>query len=93
MRAKFDIGNKIIINPATRRIPKYILDAIRHNRRRTITARFYDPKSEHMRYYVGNNKIGEDISSHAFRSDELTLAIKRKRGRPKMKRKYRRSNG
>ena len=93
MKPKFEIGNKVIINPATRRTPKYVLDIIRRNRRRTITARFYDPKSEHIRYYVGNNKIGEDISSHAFRSDELTLAIKRKVGRPKMKRKYRRSNG
>lgn len=89
MKPKYNIGDKVIINPDTKRIPQYVLDNIRHNRKRTITARFYDQHSEHTRYYVGSNKIGEDISSHKFRSDELILATKRKQGRPKIKRKYR----
>ena len=89
MKPKFNIGDVVVINPNMKRTPKYILAIIRHNRKRTITARFYDKRSEHMRYYVGSNKMGEDISSHAFRSDELKLAIRRKVGRPRIKRKYR----
>ena len=90
MKPKFDIGDVVVINPNTkRRIPKYILDIIRHNRKRTITAMFYDKRTEHIRYYVGSNKMGEDISFHAFRSDELKLAIRRKVGRPRIRRKYR----
>ena len=93
MKPKFEIGDKVIVNPATRRVPKYILNAIRLNRKRTIISRYYNKHSEHMRYYLGSNQRGEDISSFAFRSDELTLATKRKVGKPKIKRKYKRING
>lgn len=89
MPNKFSIGDKVIIKRRNRRTPKYLTESLRLDHPRTIVATYYDPKAQHLRYYLGTNKRGKaDLSSTHFRAEELKLWIKSTPGRPKTKRKY-----
>lgn len=74
MRSKFKIGDKVKIIRNSR-TPKEILDNIRLDHPRTITAIYYDNLTQHNRYYLGTNKRGilSDITL-SFRSEQLKLA-------------------
>jgi len=91
MPSKFTIGDKVIIKGTDSRTPKYILRDIRLDHPRTIVATFYDTNTQHIRYYLGNNKRGDiDISNVYFRASQLRLWLKGKIGRPRTKRRYKR---
>ncbi len=93
MPNKFTIGDKVLIKRKADRLSKNILDTLRLDNPRTITAMFYDNKTEHTRYYLGTNLRGElDLSSIPFRANQLIKWHKIKwgnsRGRKKTKRRY-----
>lgn len=72
MSNKFVIGDKIIINKDSKRLPVWIRQGIKHfSRIRTIGAIFYYPTQQHTAYYLGTNKRGEDISYYPFRAEML----------------------
>jgi len=86
---KYKIGDKVIVNIHSKRLPVWIRDSIRHNRVRTIVHTYYDSQTQHTRYYLGGNKMGLDFTFQDFRAEEL-IAWKKRRtiGRPRQKRKY-----
>lgn len=91
MANKFKIGDKVIIRRHNDRTPKELLNTVRLDHHRTITAIFYDSKSQHTRYYLGTNKRGNaELQNHPLRASELNLWNKGKVGRPKAKRGYKR---
>lgn len=91
MPNKFAIGDKVIIKKVDARTPKLLLEQLRLDHPRTITATFYDDKTQHTRYYLGINKRGEiDLSHIYFRASQLRLWLKGKIGRPRTKRHYKR---
>lgn len=76
MSNKFSIGDKVVINRKCNRLPLWIRNGLRLDRKRIITAIFYDKKTQHTRYYLGMNRksdIGEDIYSYAFRAEMLKM--------------------
>lgn len=87
MASKFKIGDKVTIRRVDS-MPQYILDNMRLDHPRTITAIYYDKTAQHNRYYLGSNKRGYDISHIPLRASVLNLWIKGKIGRPKTKRTY-----
>jgi hypothetical protein len=89
MSSKFKPGQQVIIIP-NNRTPKELLRSIRLNRKRTITSIFYDYGCQHTLYHLGSNNQGYDFSHYGFRAEELRPFIKRKTGRPRIKRRYRR---
>ena len=89
MSNKFSIGDKVKIRRRYSHTPKYLLEGLRLDHPRTIVATYYDDKAQHTRYYLGINKRGDiDLSATHFRSTQLFLWTKGKRGHPKIKRKY-----
>lgn len=91
MPNKFNIGDKVIIKRMDRRTPAFILDTIRLDHPRTITATFYDNQTQHTRYYLGSNNRGNvDLSYIDFRAEQLKPWQRGNIGRPKKKRRYRR---
>jgi hypothetical protein len=93
MRAKFSVGDKVVVNG---RCPKYILEHIRHNRTRTVTGVYYDDEKQCTFYTLGTNRHANSNDygwAHTFRSYELHAPIKRGVGRPCTKRQYRRNLG
>ena len=91
MPNKFKIGDKVLIKKLDVRTPKYLLENLRLDHHRTITAIFYDEKTQHTRYYLGINKRGDvDLSTVYFRAIQLQIWRKGKIGRPRTKRRYRR---
>lgn len=85
-RAKFNVGDKVILNGRT---TKYAKRLFGRNRARTITRVKYHPELQATVYYLGNNHRGdsEPLSCIPFRSYQLKKASG-KRGRPRLKRKY-----
>ena len=89
---KFAVGDKVVING---RCPKWLVDQIRHNRLRTITAVVYDGQKACCYYSLGCNKLNDaswDIEAYSFRSYMLIHPVKRSAGRPRTKRHYRKLN-
>ena len=91
MKGKFKVGDKVIVWRLNKRTPKYIRDAIRMNRARTIVHIYYDKEKEHNNYHLGSNKSGVDITVYPFRAEELRLAGTQgsQAGRRREKRIYR----
>jgi len=90
MKAKFKVGDRVVVKRLNSRTPKHIRDTIRIDRARTITSVYYDGTTQHTHYYLGNKPGCMDISMYPFRASELRLAT-RKVGKPRReKRKYRR---
>lgn len=81
MRSKFKIADKVVVNKTC---PKYIREPLRMNRVRTIVAIFYDPSTQHNRYYLGTNYRGEAIEDYHFRGSQLERVVKRGIGRPRL---------
>lgn len=96
MPSKFNIGDKVIIkriNNTKPKVSKELLSKLHLRNPRTITATFYDDKTQHTRYYLGTNKMGDiDISFIHFRASQLKLWKRGKIGRPREKRRYRRKS-
>ena len=91
MAAKYKVGNNVVIVRLNKRTPQYIRDAIRTRRKRTVVGVFYDDKTQHTRYYLGGNRIGNDaLSNYSFRAEELSHFKHNKQGRLREKRIYRR---
>jgi hypothetical protein len=89
MPNKFKIGDKVIIKRDNGRTAKELLENLRLDHPRTITAVFYDEKTQHTRYYLGTNKRGDvDLSFLHLRSCELILWDRGRVGRPRAKRRY-----
>lgn len=88
-RAKFNVGDTVQANG---RCPKYILDQIRHNRKRTVVGVYYDPDQKCCHYTLGSNRWGNSMDYgwvYWFRSYQLQKPLKgRKPGRPRQKRRY-----
>ena len=93
-KRKFAVGDKVIING---RCPAYLIDQIRHNRVRTITAVYYDKEHQCCYYSLGGNHQGasDEIDFYnrtfGFRSYMLHRPLDRGVGRPRQKRQYVRS--
>ena len=89
MPNKFTIGDKVTIRRRNNRTPNELLGILRLDHPRTIVATFYDPKTQHTRYYLGNNRRGKvNPSDFHFRASQLKLWNRGKIGRPKTKRHY-----
>jgi len=89
MANKYKIGDKVTIRRHNDRTSRELLDAIRLDHPRTITAIYYDENTQHTRYYLGTNKRGNtELQNHPLRASELILWSKGKIGRPKVKRGY-----
>lgn len=72
MPNKFSIGDKVIINTKSKRLPAWIKTGIkRFYRIRTIGAIFYYPTQQHTAYYLGTNARAPDISHYPFRAEML----------------------
>lgn len=84
----FSIGDKVRVKKANNRTSKVLLGGLRLDHPRTITATYYDPQTQHTRYYLGSNKRGVDLSYVYFRASELCLWRKGRIGRPRVKRHY-----
>ena len=83
MTTKFEVKDQVIVNCYSKRLPRYIKDEIRHNRKRTIVDMYYNYSTQHTAYYLGSNKMGADITAYPFRAEELTAPVlNRKAGRP-----------
>ena len=90
MPNKFKIGDKVTIKRISNRTPKELLAKLHLRNPRTITAIFYDTKTQHTRYYLGTNKQGDiDLSYIPFRACQLRAWRKGNIGRPREKRRYR----
>lgn len=84
MKPKFKVRDKVIVNYRSKRLPRYIKDEIRRNRKRTVVGVYFDPSTQHIRYYLGSNRMGADITSYPFRAEELSAPVLgRKAGRPR----------
>ncbi len=70
MPSKFKIGDKVRINPKSKRIPNEFRKTLRMSQIRTIIGIFYDTKTKHNRYYLGDNKRGI-IGNYPFRAETL----------------------
>ncbi len=89
MTNKFSIGDKVLIKRNGERTPLELLRILRLDHPRTITAIFYDSKTQHTRYYLGTNKRGDtDITLVHFRASQLSLWLAGDKGRPRTKRGY-----
>ncbi len=83
-KPKYRVGSVVVVNYRSKRLPRYIKDEIRRNRKRTVVGVYYDPSTQHMAYYLGSNKMGADITSYPFRAEELSApVVGRKAGRPR----------
>lgn len=72
MSNKFSIGDKVVINTQSKRLPLWIRQEIKRTYRiRTVGFIFYYPTQQHTAYYLGTNKRGEDISRYPFRAEML----------------------
>lgn len=88
---RFRVGDKVVIN---KKSPLWILESVRRSRPRTIIDRRYVPRFNYCLYFLGSNKIGDDISQRGFRAYELSPARgSSTKGRPREKRKYSRVKG
>lgn len=70
---KYNKGDLVLINLASNRLP---VDIRAHaekcpSRKRRIGDIFYASDSEHVRYYLGHNGKGVDMSFHPFRASDL----------------------
>lgn len=91
MPNKFAIGDKVIIKRKNNRTPKLLTSGLRLDHPRTIVATFYDDKTQHTRYYLGNNRRGSiNPSDFPVRASQLKLWRRGKIGRPRTKRHYKR---
>ena len=89
MASKFNIGDEVVIVRLNKRTPKYIRDAVRIGRARTVVAVSYDKTEQHNHYFLGDNRLSESISGYPFRAEELRFKGN-KAGRPsKIRRAYR----
>lgn len=89
MPPKFKIGDKVKIKRDNNRTSKEVLDGLRLDHPRTIVSIFYDPKTQHNRYYLGSNYRGNvDLENVHLRASELILWSKGMIGRPRVKRCY-----
>lgn len=89
MPRKFNIGDKVVIKRIDDRTPKELLQNIRLDHPRTITATFYDEVTQHTRYYLGTNRMGRyEIQDFSFRAQSLQKWERGKVGRPRTKRRY-----
>ena len=87
---KYNIGDKVLIVRRCKRTPNDLLENLRLDHHRTITAIYYDSKTQHTRYYLGSNNRGDvDLSGVDFRATQIRSWIRGKNGRPKTKRRYR----
>lgn len=94
MGSKFKLKDKVVIKRRNDRTSKEILDGLRLDHPRTIISIYYDPETQHNRYYLGTNKRGKiDLTIPHFRSSELILWNRGMVGRPKTKRRYTKNSG
>lgn len=74
MSNKFSVGDKVLINKHSKRLPTWIKTGIRRFYRiRIIGAIFYYPSNQHTAYYLGTNNKEIDISRYPFRAEMLKL--------------------
>lgn len=90
MSNKFKIGDKVTIKRVDPRTPLELIDGLRLDHPRAITYIYYDPGTQHNRYYLGSNQRGTlDLTAVHFRASQLKLWVKGRIGRPRAKRRYR----
>ena len=91
-RSKFNIGDRVRINPISLRVPVWLQKELRLERPRTIITVFSGGHQD--TYYLGNNRRGPgSLEYYGFRSGELIPFNKKSVGRPRTKRPYNRNNG
>lgn len=70
---KFKIGDKVVLNAKSPRLPQFIRDGLFTSQHRRVVSIHYDRRSQHAHYHLGINGRGLDISHHSFRASELKL--------------------
>jgi hypothetical protein len=88
---KFNDGDLVTIRRDNPKTPKWILRHVRLDHPRKIEMHTYNKKRQHTEYYLGFNGRGLDISMYPFMPSQLKLWVRKKVGRPKVKRAYKRN--
>ena len=92
---KFQVGDKVTLR--IEHCPHWMREGLRASTPRTVvtTGRLPGvPASEYISYFLGCNRMGNDVSYYPFRSFQLVpWKSKGSRGRPRAKRAYVRQNG
>ena len=68
---KFKVGQTVVINKKSVRLPRWIKDRIFVSRHRIVTGVYFDRGTQHTHYHLGYNGRGVDLSIHDFRASEL----------------------